>query len=60
MVEDVTCRFVETLLVTRTKEGVQQDVVGFERGVGFEFATPVAFFVLLGEQKLTLDVYSVL
>ncbi len=51
MVEYVTCGFLETLGRTGAEQGVQQDVVGLESGVGFEFATPVAFFVLLREEK---------
>jgi hypothetical protein len=31
---------------------VQHDVIGFERGVSFQLAAPVAFFMLLGEQAI--------
>jgi hypothetical protein len=31
---------------------VQQDVIGLKCGIGFQFATPVAIFVLLGEELL--------
>ena len=48
--ENPVAAFLETLLIAGSEQRVQQDVVGFERGVGFEFAAPVAIFVLLGEQ----------
>jgi len=43
-------RLLEALLIARPQQRVQQDVVGLQRGVGFQFAAPVALFVLLGEQ----------
>ena len=35
---------------------MHQDVIGFESGVGFEFAAPVAVFVLLGEEPFACAV----
>jgi len=32
---------------------MQQDVIGLESGIRFEFPAPVAFFILLGKQNLT-------
>src|ERR1051326_2025994 len=48
--QDVVRALLETLLVAGTKQRVHQDVVGFECRIGFEFAAPVAVFVLLGEK----------
>ena len=52
MLHDVERRFRHTLGITRSQKHVQNDVVSFERGIGFEFTAPVAFFVLLGEQTI--------
>ena len=51
VIENVTRRLLEPLRRARTEQGVQQDVVGFEGSVGFEFATPVALIVLLREEE---------
>src|SRR5215469_2499600 len=51
VLQDVARGFFEALLVDRAQQGVQDHVVGFERGVGFELATPIAVVVLPGEQK---------
>ena len=48
--DDVVAALLETLLIAGSEKRVQQDVIGFQRGVGFEFAAPVAFIVLLGKQ----------
>src|ERR1041385_7122296 len=37
---------------------MQQDVIGFESGVSFEFPTPVAVFMLLSEEKLACAIYG--
>ena len=52
VVENMTRRFLETLGRTRAEKGVQQDVVGFEGGVGFELALPVAWFCLKRKQVI--------
>ena len=38
--------FPEALLIARAEQRVQQDVIGFEGGIGFQLAAPVAIFVL--------------
>src|SRR5579862_8874304 len=57
MRQDIVGALPKTLGITGTEQRVQQDVIGFESGVGFQLAAPVAFFVLLGEEKLarTID-----
>jgi len=50
MAQDVVGTLLETFLVAGSEQDVKQDVIGFERGVGFELASPVAIFVLLGEK----------
>jgi len=57
-IQYVTGRFLETLPLCRAEQGVQQDVVGFESGVGFEFAAPVTFFVLLREEEFACRIDS--
>src|SRR5262249_45231131 len=49
--KDIACCLLEPLLVCRPQQGMQQNVVGFQRGIRFKFATPVAFFMLLGKEK---------
>ena len=43
-------RLLQRSGIARPQQRVHQDVFGFQRGVGFEFAAPVAFFVLNGEK----------
>ena len=52
MPEDVVRAFLESLLITRAQQNVHQDVVGFESGIGFELAAPVAVLVLLRKDPL--------
>src|SRR5260221_6154161 len=58
MTKDVVGAFLEPLLVAGSEECVQQDVIGFEGAVGFEFAAPVAVFVLLGQKPVAGAVYG--
>ena len=39
-------------LVAGAQQRVHHDVVGFEGGVGFQLAAPIAIRVLLGKQKI--------
>ena len=43
---------LEALGIAGAEQSVQQNVIGLERGVGFQFAAPVAILVLRGEKKL--------
>ena len=43
---------LKPLGVAGAEQGVEQNVIGFKRGIGFEFAAPVAIVVLGGEKKL--------
>src|ERR1700740_3658330 len=52
MAQNLGGAFREALDISCAQERVQQDVIGFERRVGLQFATPVAFFVLLGKEEL--------
>ena len=52
MLQNVARGLRHALRIARAQKHVQQDVIGFERGIGFQFAAPVAFFVLLGEQAV--------
>jgi hypothetical protein len=42
--------FLEAFLIPCSQQGVQQDVVGFQCGIGFQLATPVAVIELPGEE----------
>ena len=50
--QDVARGLGQALGIARAQQNMQHDVIGFERGIGFQFATPVAFFVLLGKQAV--------
>ena len=52
VLQNVACRFGQALGIARPQQNMQHDVVGFEGGIGFQFAAPVAFFMLLGEQAV--------
>ena len=52
MAENVVGALLKALRIAGAKQRVQQNVVGLERGVGFEFAAPVAVLVLLGEKPI--------
>jgi len=52
MTENIVGAFLEALLIAGSEQDVQQDVIGFEGGIGFEFAAPVSVFVLLGEKPV--------
>ena len=49
MAENVVGTFPQALLVTGAQKSVHQDVIGFERGVGFKFAAPIAILMLPGK-----------
>src|SRR5207302_1187462 len=51
LLQDVARGFREPLRITCAQHGMQNDVVGFERGVRFELATPVAILVLLRKEQ---------
>ena len=53
MIQNVASGLVKALLAASTEQRMQQNVIGFKRGVGLELTAPVAFFVLLGEKILT-------
>ena len=44
-------RLLKAFLVAGPEQRMQQNVIRLERSVGFEFAAPVSFFMLLREQK---------
>src|SRR6266568_3632738 len=46
-------RLLKTLLISSPQQGVQQDVIRLQRRICFEFSAPIAFLVLLREEKLT-------
>ncbi len=50
MLQDVVRRLLKARRIPSAEQGVQQDVIGLEGGIGLEFAAPVAVFVLLGEK----------
>ena len=50
VLEDVVGGFLKALRIAGAEQRVQQDVIGFESGIGFELAAPVAVLVLLGEK----------
>ena len=50
VLEDIVRGFVKTLGIAGAEQRMQQDVIGFESGIGLELAAPVAVFVLLGEK----------
>src|SRR5579872_2356495 len=52
MTENPVRCLLKTFLISGAEERVQQDVVRLERRIGFEFAAPIPFFVLLREEKL--------
>jgi len=51
MLQDIASGFGEALAVHAAQHGVQDDVIGFESGIGLEFAAPVASAALLGEEE---------
>ena len=52
MLQNVARSLGHALGIAGSQQNVQHDVVGFEGGVGFQLAAPVALFVLLGEQAV--------
>src|SRR5712691_5369728 len=58
MTEDVVRALLKTFLVSCPQKRVHEDVIGFKRAVGFEFAAPVALFVLLREEPVARTVNS--
>jgi len=50
VIENVASGLVKTLLAARAEQRVEQNVIGFEGGIGFEFSAPVTLFVLLREK----------
>jgi hypothetical protein len=53
MAKNVIGRLLESLLAAGPQKHVQQNVVRLEGGIGFQFAAPVAVFVLLREKIFT-------
>ena len=53
MPKNVVGTFLETLLVPGTQECVQQDVIGFESGIGDQFAGPVTLLMLARKKILS-------
>src|SRR5207248_19849 len=51
--KDLARCFLQALFIAGAQQGMQQDVVGFESGVGLEFTAPVAVRLLRGEQQST-------
>ena len=52
LLQNVARSFRHALRTAGAQKNVQDDVVGFERGIGFQFAAPVTIFVLLGKQAV--------
>ena len=52
VVQDVASRLVKAFLAARAEQRMQQDVIGFEGGVGFQFSAPVTLVMLLREKIL--------
>src|SRR5580704_10138781 len=50
VVQNAARRLVKALLIAGAEQGMKQDVIGFEAGIGFQFAAPVTILVLLGEK----------
>ena len=50
MAQNPVRRLLKPLLIARPEQRVQQNVIRLEGGVGFEFAAPVSFFMLLREK----------
>jgi hypothetical protein len=42
---------LKAALIASAENGVQKNVIGFQRGVGFQFTAPPAIFMLPGKQK---------
>ena len=57
MLQNITLRFLESLTIARAEQRVQKDVIRFQCGIGFQFAAPVALFVLIRKKELasTID-----
>jgi hypothetical protein len=51
MLDNPVRRLAEALGVARPKQRMQQNVIGLERGIGFQFAAPISTFVLGREKK---------
>src|SRR5580658_6689201 len=51
MADNPVRSLAEALGVARTEESVEENVIGLEGGVGFEFAAPIAFVVLRGKEE---------
>src|SRR5579872_1588202 len=52
MANDPVGRLLKALGIAGAQQSVEQNVIGFEGSVGFEFAAPVAFVVERREKKL--------
>ena len=52
MAQNPVRRLLKAFLIPGPEQRVQQDVIGLERGVGFELPAPVSFFMLLREKIL--------
>src|SRR6185312_15372269 len=51
MAENLPRRLLKALFIARSQQRMQENVIGFEGGVGFEFAAPEAFRLLAGKKK---------
>ena len=52
LLQNVARSFRHALRIAGAQQHVQDDVVGFERGIGFQLAAPVTLFVLLGKEAV--------
>jgi len=52
MAEDLVDRALHLARIAGAKQRVHEDVVGLKHAVCFEFAAPVAIFVLLAEEPV--------
>ncbi len=52
MTQNFVCTLLKAALVASAENGVQKNIIGFQRSVGFQFAAPPAIFVLPGKQEL--------
>src|SRR3984957_15607951 len=58
MIQDIARSLVKTFLVARTKQRVQQNVIGFKSGVSFKLTAPITLFVLLRKKVVACRVYA--
>jgi len=58
MGENIARGFRQTTGIARAQQDVKDYVIGFQSGISFQFAAPVAFFVLVLKQAVTGSVDS--